>query len=53
MAGSRQRRSSPPAPKIDRGFDRPPHQDDHRDDRAPSDYEREIDRLDAAARSEH
>jgi len=53
MAGPRRRRSAPPEPKFDRSFDRQSYQDERGDDRVPSDYEREIDRLDAATRSEH
>ena len=39
-------------PKIDGGVDQHPVHDEDQEDRTPSDYEREIDRLDAATRSE-
>lgn len=38
-------------PKIDGGIDQHPVHDEDQEDRTPSDYEREIDRLDAATRS--
>ena len=39
-------------PKIDGGVDQHPVHDEDQEDRTPSDYEREIDRIDAATRSE-
>jgi hypothetical protein len=39
-------------PKIDGGVDQHPVHDEDQEDRTPSDYEREIDRVDAATRSE-
>jgi len=39
-------------PKIDGGNDQHPVHDEDQEDRMPSDYEREIDRIDAATRSE-
>ena len=39
-------------PKADGGVDQHPIHDDDLEDATPSDYERELDRLDAAARSE-
>jgi hypothetical protein len=39
-------------PKIDGGVDQHPVHDEDQEDRTPSDYEREIDRLDAATRTE-
>jgi hypothetical protein len=39
-------------PKIDGGIDQHPVHDEDQEDRTPSDYEREIDRIDAATRSE-
>ena len=39
-------------PKIDGGNDQHPIHDEDQEDRMPSDYEREIDRLDAATRSD-
>ena len=39
-------------PKIDGGIDQHPVHDEDQEDRTPSDYEREIDRLDAATRSD-
>jgi hypothetical protein len=39
-------------PRIDGGVDQHPVHDEDQEDATPSDYEREIDRLDAAARSE-
>ena len=39
-------------PLIDGGVGQHPIHDEDQDDAKPSDYEREIDRLDAAARSE-
>ena len=39
-------------PKIDGGVDEHPVHDEDQEDRTPSDYEREIDRLDAATRSQ-
>ena len=39
-------------PKIDGGVDQHPIHDEDQEDATPSDYEREIDRLDAATRSE-
>ena len=38
-------------PKIDGGVDQHPVHDEDQEDRTPSDYEREIDRVDAATRS--
>ena len=38
-------------PKIDGGNDQHPIHDEDQEDRMPSDYEREIDRVDAATRS--
>ena len=38
-------------PKIDGGIDQHPVHDEDQEDRTASDYEREIDRLDAATRS--
>ena len=38
-------------PKIDGGIDQHPVHDEDQEDRTPSDYEREIDRLDAATRA--
>jgi len=39
-------------PKIDGGIDQHPVHDEDQEDRTPSDYEREIDRIDAATRAE-
>ncbi|MGN6570081.1 MAG: hypothetical protein ACTHLO_01550 [Pseudolabrys sp.] len=39
-------------PKIDGGNDQHPIHDEDQEDRMPSDYEREIDRVDAATRSD-
>jgi hypothetical protein len=39
-------------PRIDGGIDQHPVHDEDQEDRTPSDYEREIDRIDAATRSE-
>jgi len=39
-------------PKIDGGVAEHPVHDEDQEDRTPSDYEREIDRIDAATRSE-
>ena len=39
-------------PKIDGGVDEHPVHDEDQEDRTPSDYEREIDRIDAATRSD-
>jgi hypothetical protein len=39
-------------PKIDGGVDQHPVHDEDQEDRTPSDYEREIDRIDAATRSQ-
>jgi hypothetical protein len=39
-------------PKIDGGVDEHPVHDEDQEDRTPSDYEREIDRIDAATRTE-
>jgi hypothetical protein len=39
-------------PKIDGGVDQHPVHDEDQEDRTPSDYEREIDRIDAATRSD-
>jgi hypothetical protein len=39
-------------PRIDGGVDQHPVHDEDQEDATPSDYEREIDRLDAAVRSE-
>jgi hypothetical protein len=39
-------------PRPDGGIDQHPIHDEDQEDATPSDYEREIDRLDAAARSE-
>ena len=39
-------------PKIDGGNDQHPIHDEDQEDRMPSDYEREIDRIDAATRSD-
>ena len=39
-------------PKIDGGVDQHPVHDEDQEDRTPSDYEREIDRIDSATRSE-
>jgi hypothetical protein len=39
-------------PKIDGGVDQHPVHDEDQEDRMPSDYEREIDRIDAATRSD-
>jgi hypothetical protein len=38
-------------PKIDGGIDQHPVHDEDQEDRTPSDYEREIDRIDAATRA--
>ena len=40
-------------PKIDGGNDQHPIHDEDQEDRMPSDYEREIERIDAATRSDH
>ena len=40
-------------PRIDGGNDQHPIHDEDQEDRMPSDYEREIDRIDAATRSDH
>jgi hypothetical protein len=39
-------------PKIDGGVDQHPVHDEDQEDRTPSDYEREIDRIDSATRSD-
>jgi hypothetical protein len=39
-------------PKIDGGIDQHPVHDEDQEDRTPSDYEREIDRIDAATRTQ-
>ena len=39
-------------PKIDGGVDQHPVHDEDQEDRTPSDYEREIDRVDAATRAQ-
>jgi hypothetical protein len=39
-------------PKIDGGVDQHPVHDEDQEDRTPSDYEREIDRIDAATRAQ-
>jgi hypothetical protein len=39
-------------PKIDGGNDQHPIHDEDQEDRMPSDYEREIDRIDATTRSD-
>ncbi|HXD45158.1 MAG TPA: hypothetical protein VN655_08480 [Pseudolabrys sp.] len=39
-------------PKIDGGVDQHPVHDEDQEDRTPSDYEREIDRIDSATRTE-
>ena len=67
MAGKRQTRTVPrqasipdgtdavgggTTPKVDGGNDQHPIHDEDQEDRMPSDYEREIDRIDAATRTD-
>jgi hypothetical protein len=55
MPSDEERKSEEPAgggftPKVDGGNDQHPIHDEDQEDASPSDYEREIDRLDAAIR---